>query len=84
MELLARNELWERGYFASPLGFTFGKTGESCFVVGIRSCLISQEKVHVFAGAGYVAGSSADDEWDETQVKIDSVLQIFGDLKRAE
>jgi menaquinone-specific isochorismate synthase len=84
MELLARHELWERGYFASPLGFTFGKTGESCFVVGIRSCLVSQEKVHVFAGAGYVAGSSADDEWDETQVKIDSVLQIFGDLKRAE
>lgn len=82
MELLARHELWERGYFASPLGFSLSQTGESCFVVGIRSCLISEEKVHVFAGAGYVAGSTREDEWAETQTKIDSVLHVFGDLKR--
>jgi menaquinone-specific isochorismate synthase len=78
LELLCRYELWERGYFASPLGYLLNNKGESGFVVGIRSCLISDTKVHVFAGAGYVAGSSADDEWTETKQKLDSVLHVFG------
>lgn len=78
LELLSRFELWERGYYASPMGYSLAGSGECAFVVGIRSCLISDEKVHVFAGAGYVKGSTAEGEWAETQQKIDSVLHVFG------
>lgn len=80
MELIAKHELWDRGYFASPIGYFWQAKSEASFLVGIRGLLLSKNKVHVFAGAGYVDGSDSETEWDETSKKMESILANF-DIK---
>lgn len=76
VKLLGEHENWDRGYYASPLGFV-DENGSGAFVVGIRSALFTKDCVTLFAGAGYVRGSSADAEWKETRAKMQSMLGVF-------
>jgi len=46
--------------------------------VGIRSALLRGEEAWVFAGAGIVAGSNSDAEWDETALKTRTMLDALG------
>jgi len=68
LEHLLNYEPFERGWYASPLGFLSQKEAE--FAVGIRSALVEKNQLHLFAAAGIVAGSTADKEWKELQHKI--------------
>ncbi len=67
LEHLLRFEPFERGWYASPLGFVSQQTAE--FAVGIRSALIKENALHLFAGTGIVAGSVPSKEWDELEHK---------------
>ncbi len=68
LEYLQRHEPFERGWYASPLGFCSREEAE--FAVGIRSALVEKEKIHFFAGTGIVAGSSPEKEWEELEHKV--------------
>lgn len=68
LEYLAKREPFERGWYASPLGYTSKTAAE--FAVGIRSALVEDKKIHFFAGAGIVAGSKAENEWKELENKV--------------
>ena len=68
LEHLLNHEPFERGWYASPLGFISEHEAE--FAVGIRSALVEENRLHLFAAAGIVAGSTADKEWQELQHKI--------------
>ncbi|MDN3506248.1 MAG: isochorismate synthase [Simkaniaceae bacterium] len=68
LEYLAMQEPFERGWYASPLGYVSETAAE--FGVGIRSALIEKNKVHFFAGAGIVAGARAENEWKELENKV--------------
>jgi menaquinone-specific isochorismate synthase len=68
-------EPFDRGLYAGPVGL-FGADTEFC--VAIRSALVAGRTVTAFAGAGIVAGSAADAEWRETELK----LATFGRLVR--
>lgn len=74
LSLLTR-EPWERGLFASPLLISLGAQ-ELC-LVGIRSALWSHEGLRLFAGAGYVKGSTAEAEWEETGRKMESLKGLL-------
>ncbi|MGZ3692977.1 MAG: chorismate-binding protein [Bdellovibrionota bacterium] len=71
-DFLFSNEPWDRGLFASPLLFNF--PGREFCLVAIRSGLLTATDLHLFAGAGYVKNSKAENEWVETDRKMD-VLQ---------
>ncbi|MGZ3740442.1 MAG: chorismate-binding protein [Bdellovibrionota bacterium] len=77
-DFLFQEERWDRGLFSAPLLFRFGKR-ELC-LVAIRSALLTPERLHFFAGAGYVKGSTAEAEWHETDRKL-KVMQtaLFGE-----
>lgn len=75
-DFLIQNEGWERGYFASPIGFSFN--GNAKFLVAIRSARLTKSFAEVFAGAGYVPGSTAADEWDETRTKMQTMERVLG------
>lgn len=62
-------EHFDRGWFAGPLGWT-NTQGRGEFCVAIRSGLIEEGRVRLFAGCGIVAGSDPDAEWAETQMKL--------------
>lgn len=70
-DFLREHEPLERGLFASPLLFRFPDK-EIC-LVAIRSGLLEGNRLHLFAGAGYVNGSNPGAEWAETGKKMDSL-----------
>lgn len=67
LEYLISHEPFERGWYASPVGYVSDEKAE--FAVGIRSALVEDAKLHLFAGTGIVAGSTAEQEWEELQHK---------------
>ncbi len=76
LAFLGAHEGFDRGGYAGAVG-TRGPQGLQLYV-GIRSALISGCKATVYAGAGIVAGSTADGEWAETQRKASALLTALG------
>lgn len=66
-------EPFTRGLYAGPLGWV-DADGDGEFVVAIRSALIDGSRARVYAGAGIVAGSDADREYAETELKLQALL----------
>jgi len=67
LEYLLQSEPFERGWYASPLGYISQSQAE--FAVGIRSALIQEKRLNLFAGTGIVAGSVPQNEWEELEHK---------------
>lgn len=65
----------ERGWYAGPVGWVAAQAAE--FAVGIRSALITPDRVMFYVGAGIVDGSTAEAEWQELDAKLRSLLGAF-------
>ncbi len=86
LELVARTEPW-RGLYAGPFGW-FDADGDGEFVVALRSGRFCEREAELYAGAGIVAGSDPDREFDETTLKLGALLGALegvldGELERA-
>lgn len=68
LQHLEEVEPFERGWYASPIGYISQDKAELC--VGIRSALVSGDQLHLFAGTGIVEGSEPEKEWEELQHKM--------------
>ncbi len=66
-----------RGWYAAPIGWIDGAL-DGVFAVGIRSAVTQHDRAWLYAGAGIVAGSSPDREWDETALKFRPMLSALG------
>ncbi len=75
IEAIAHHEPFDRGWYAGPVGWI--GTDSSEFAVGIRSALVGENTLSLYAGAGIVEGSVASDEWDEVEQKISDFLQAL-------
>jgi isochorismate synthase EntC len=64
-----------RGWYAGPVGWYARDQAE--FAVAIRSALLTENEMCVFAGAGIVQGSTPDDEWQETENKALAFLNAL-------
>ena len=73
---IKRYESFERGFYAAPLGW-IDYNGNSEFIVGIRSALISGNQARLYAGAGIVEGSEPDKELAEIQLKFQGLLKAL-------
>ncbi|MGK7886070.1 MAG: isochorismate synthase MenF [Crocosphaera sp.] len=73
---IKRYESFERGFYAAPLGW-IDYNGNSEFIVGIRSALISGNHARLYAGAGIVEGSEPDKELAEIQLKFQGLLKAL-------
>lgn len=69
-------EAFDRGWYAAPVGW-FDAAGDGEFAVGIRSALARDRTATLFAGAGIVADSDPDAEWDEIQLKYRPILDAL-------
>ncbi len=76
LEFLRAAEGFERGWYAAPLGWV-NAAGEGDFAVAIRSGLFRGETVTLFGGAGIVAHSDPQKEWDETGLKMRFLLDAL-------
>tara|TARA_R110000868_G_scaffold25366_1_gene98851 strand:- start:3540 stop:4955 length:1416 start_codon:yes stop_codon:yes gene_type:complete len=79
VDWLLENESYDRGFFAAPVGVLDAKGAEFC--VAIRSALVFGKELHVYAGAGIVAKSTAQDEWSETANKMKNFMSKFTQTK---
>jgi menaquinone-specific isochorismate synthase len=64
----------DRSLYAAPLGW-IDIDGDCEFVVGIRSALVTGDRVRLYAGAGIVAGSQVSREVAEIQLKLQPLYQ---------
>lgn len=74
---IAQNERDERGWYAGPVGW-FDGNGDGEFVVALRSGVLDGRHLALYAGAGIVRGSKADEELAETRWKLASLLGALG------
>lgn len=74
--LIARLENTPRGWYAAPVGWV-DANGDGMFAVGIRSAVASGSRVRLYAGAGIVADSDPDAEWQETETKFKPLLEAL-------
>jgi menaquinone-specific isochorismate synthase len=69
-------EPFERGWYAAPVGW-FDASGDGTFAVAIRSALAREQTATLFAGAGIVTDSDADEEYDELRLKYGPILDVL-------
>ncbi len=74
--LLRRVEPFNRGFFAGACGYIDG-AGDGEFSVALRSGVFDGQLGYVFAGCGIVEGSDADEEYEETMLKLQTILMAF-------
>jgi len=76
LEAIHRLEAFERGRYGGPVGWV-STDGDGEFAVALRCAQIEGSRAQLFAGAGIVAGSDPDAEWDETQAKLEPMLRAI-------
>jgi menaquinone-specific isochorismate synthase len=77
VEKIRQVEMLDRGFYAAPLGWVdYRQNGE--FAVSIRSGLIQDDEVSLFAGCGVVADSESESEYLETGLKFRPMLRALG------
>ncbi len=76
LTFLRKHEKHERGLYAAPLGL-IDNEGNGTLIVGIRSALINEQKLYAYAGCGIIPSSDALEEFNETKVKLKTILEAL-------
>ena len=74
MEIIDELEPDKRGLYAGAVGY-LGFNGDMDLAIAIRTALVKDGQMHVQAGAGIVADSVPESEWQETRAKARAVLR---------
>ena len=78
VSLINSLEKFDRGMFAGVVGW-FNLKGAADFSVGIRAAYLRENILIAYAGCGIVAGSDAESEFNETNLKLKPILNLFAD-----
>ena len=73
LEIINELEPFPRGIYTGAIGY-FGFNGESQFSIAIRTAVFEAGRAHFHAGAGIVADSIPEREWQETLDKASGLL----------
>lgn len=73
LEIIRELEPFPRGLYTGAIGY-FGFNGESQFSIAIRTAVFEKETAHFHVGAGIVADSHPEKEWQETLDKAAGLL----------
>ncbi|WP_374260765.1 anthranilate synthase component I [Zoogloea sp.] len=74
MEIIDELEPTKRGIYAGSVGYV-GFHGDMDLAIAIRTAVVKDGMIHVQAGAGIVADSDPQSEWQETQNKARAMLR---------
>jgi aminodeoxychorismate synthase component I len=72
-EIISELEKGTRGIYTGAIGW-FGFNGESQFNIAIRTVVLEEGRAHFHVGAGIVADSVPENEWQETLDKAAGIL----------
>jgi len=74
MEIIDELEPSKRGIYAGAVGY-LGFNGDMDVAIALRTAVVKDQMLYVQAGAGIVADSVPESEWQETQNKARAVLR---------
>lgn len=77
LELIRRVEGGVRDRYAGPVGWV-DANGDGEWAIALRCAQIEGARARLFAGAGIVAGSVAEDELEETRLKLRAMQAALG------
>src|SRR5690554_23473 len=83
MEIIEEIEPCRRGFYGGAVGY-LGFDGRMDTCIAIRSAVAAGGMIHLQAGAGIVADSDPDREYQETIYKLQALLSAFTLLERGE
>lgn len=75
LTVLKNIENTNRQWYAGVIGFT--QNLNTNLFVNLRCMQIIKNKTHIFAGGGITSQSVAEHEWNETENKLNTLLQFF-------
>lgn len=81
MEIIEELEPVRRGIYGGAVGYVSG-TGNLDMAIAIRTAVICDGQVHVQSGAGIVADSQPESEWEETMNKARAMLKAVAEAQR--
>jgi anthranilate synthase component 1 len=77
MEIIEELEPERRGLYGGAVGY-FGFNGDMDFCIAIRTMVIKDGKVYMQAGAGIVADSDPETEYEESHSKVRALVKTIG------
>jgi isochorismate synthase len=75
LQYIQKMEKHNREYYAGYLG-PIGIDGEMQLFVNLRCMKVLQNELILYVGSGITSESNPEDEWDETEIKADTLLSI--------
>lgn len=82
MEIIDELEPVSRGPYAGAVGYIAAGGKRMDLAITIRTCIIADGKASVQAGAGIVADSVPEREWEETRSKAQALLSAIASVRR--
>jgi anthranilate synthase component 1 len=83
MQIIDELEPARRGPYAGALGYIAAGDRRMDLAITIRTCVLAGARASVQAGAGIVADSRPDREWEETEAKARAMLTAITQARRA-
>ncbi len=81
MELIAEYEGLKRGFYSGSIGY-FGFDGNMDSAITIRTAMVKEDRVILQAGAGIVADSVKETEYQEVENKLGALIHSLNDLDK--
>ena len=81
MEIIDEMEPERRGPYAGAVGYIAAGDRRMDLAITIRTCVLAGGTASVQAGAGIVADSVAEREWEETENKARAMLTAIGQVR---
>lgn len=78
-DFILKNEGFDREYFSGFLG-PVNLKNESNIFVNLRCMKLMQQHAKLFAGAGIITNSNPDKEWNETEIKMQTLLKVLKEM----
>jgi anthranilate synthase component I len=82
MEIIDELEPVSRGPYAGAIGYIAAGGKRMDLAITIRTCIIADGMASVQAGAGIVADSVPEKEWEETQSKAQALLNAIASVRQ--
>jgi len=79
LNYVLKNEGFDREYFSGFLG-PVNILDETNLFVNLRCMKIMSQRARLFAGAGIISNSTPEKEWNETEIKMETLLKVLREL----
>ncbi len=76
-EFILENEAYNREFYTGFLGPILENGNSASLMVNLRCMKIDGNNARVFVGGGITLGSQSHEEWNETQNKMQTMLQVL-------